>query len=71
MIRSRYDYRRDELADLLAGEPRYRQDQVWEGLYSHGTDPDQWTNVPKALRARVDEPAGGADPRRRIGERRR
>src|SRR5690606_32088290 len=33
--------------------PRYRQDQVWEGMYTHGTDPEEWSNVPKALRARV------------------
>ena len=25
---------RDELAELLAGEPRYRVDQVWQGLYA-------------------------------------
>ncbi|NLD76177.1 MAG: 23S rRNA (adenine(2503)-C(2))-methyltransferase RlmN [Acidimicrobiales bacterium] len=55
MRRSRYDLRREDLAELLAGEPRYRQDQVWEGLYAHGTDPQDWSNVPKALRARVSE----------------
>ena len=30
---TRYGATRDELAELLAGEPRYRVDQVWEGLY--------------------------------------
>src|ERR1700712_5782498 len=55
MARSRYDWTRDELTELLAGEPRYRVDQVWDGLYQHGTEPDQWSNVPKALRARVAE----------------
>ena len=54
-VRSRYDYRRHELAELLDGEPSYRQDQVWQGLYDHGTDPEDWTNVPKALRAKVAE----------------
>lgn len=49
--RSRYDVDRDELAGLMAGQPRYRVDQVWEGLHVHGTDPADWTNVPKALRA--------------------
>ena len=53
--RSRYDWTRDELADLLAGQPRYRVDQVWQGLYEHGTEPDAWTNVPKAVRAQVVE----------------
>jgi 23S rRNA (adenine2503-C2)-methyltransferase len=49
--RSRYDWERDELATLLAGQPRFRVDQVWEGLHAHGTDPADWTNLPKALRA--------------------
>lgn len=53
--RSRYDWDRDALAELLAGEPRYRIDQVWEGLHQHGTDPEDWTTLPKALRARVAE----------------
>jgi 23S rRNA (adenine2503-C2)-methyltransferase len=53
--RSRYDWTRDELADLLDGHPRYRVDQVWEGLYEHGTEPEAWSNVPKALRATVAE----------------
>ncbi|MFN8019748.1 MAG: 23S rRNA (adenine(2503)-C(2))-methyltransferase RlmN, partial [Acidimicrobiales bacterium] len=44
---------RDELAELLADQPRYRIDQVWEGLHDHGTDPEEWTNLPKALRARL------------------
>ncbi len=51
--RSRYDWTRDELADLLSSEPRYRVDQVWQGLYEHGTEPDAWSNVPKAVRAAV------------------
>ncbi|MGI8755224.1 MAG: 23S rRNA (adenine(2503)-C(2))-methyltransferase RlmN [Acidimicrobiales bacterium] len=52
--RSRYDWSRHELADLLAGEPTYRVDQVWEGLHQHGTEPSEWSNLPKALRAKVD-----------------
>lgn len=53
--RSRYDLDRDEVAALLAGQPRFRVDQVWEGLYVHGTDPAGWTNVPKALRAELGD----------------
>lgn len=53
--RTRYDWTRDELAELLDGQPRYRVDQVWEGLYQHGTEPEHWSNVPKALRAQVAE----------------
>ncbi len=51
--RSRYDWTRDELAELLADQPRYRVDQVWQGLYEQGTEPDAWSNVPKAVRAAV------------------
>ena len=28
---------------------------MWEGLHRHGTDPDGWSNLPKALRARLHE----------------
>ena len=62
-MRSRYDWSRDELADLLAGQPRYRVDQVWQGLHQHGTEPEDWTNVPKALRALVaDEMPTALEP---------
>lgn len=44
---------RDELAALLDGEPRYRLDQVWAGLYTHLAAPADITNVPKALRERL------------------
>ncbi|MCB0963768.1 MAG: 23S rRNA (adenine(2503)-C(2))-methyltransferase RlmN [Acidimicrobiales bacterium] len=53
--RTRYDWTRPQLAELLADEPRYRVDQVWQGLHDHGTEPDEWTNLSKALRARVAE----------------
>ena len=49
-----YSPTRDELAELLQGEPRYRLDQVWSGLYEQLAAPDELTNLPKALRARLD-----------------
>jgi len=52
-VPTRYHPDRDALADLLAGEPRYRVDQVWQGLYEQLADPDEITNLPKALRARL------------------
>ncbi|CAN5655913.1 23S rRNA (adenine(2503)-C(2))-methyltransferase RlmN [soil metagenome] len=52
---TRYDLGRDALAEHLGGEPRYRLDQVWDGLYAQLDDPDGWTNVPKALRRRIAE----------------
>ena len=47
---SAYDHTRDELAQLLAREPRYRVDQVWRGLWA-GRTIDEITTIPKALRA--------------------
>ncbi len=52
---TRYDATREQLGEILAGEPRYRIDQVWAGLYEQLADPEQLTSIPKALRARLDE----------------
>ena len=52
---SRYELDRAGFAELLAGEPRYRVDQVWDGLYTHLSEPDEMTTLPKALRARLDQ----------------
>ncbi len=64
---SRYQCSRDELAELLHGEPRYRVDQVWSGLYQQLAEPEEMTNLPKALRGRLAEvlpPALQQDVRR-------
>ena len=53
--RSRYDWTRADIAELLAGQPRYRVDQVWEGLHARGTEPGEWSSLPKALRATLAE----------------
>ena len=50
---TRYHPDRDALAELLAGEPRYRVDQVWQGLYEQLVEPEDITNLPKGLRARL------------------
>jgi 23S rRNA (adenine2503-C2)-methyltransferase len=50
---SLYQPDRDELAGLLTGEPRYRLDQVWSGLYEQLALPAEISNVPKALRQRL------------------
>jgi 23S rRNA (adenine2503-C2)-methyltransferase len=52
---SRYDLSREELGALLAGhgQPRYRVDQVWSGLYERGDDPADLSTLPKDLRARL------------------
>ncbi len=50
-----YDVDRDRLAALLAGEPRYRVEQVWKGLWERGERPSAMTDLPKALRAQLEE----------------
>ena len=52
---SLYTPDRDQLAELLEGEPRYRLDQVWTGLYTQLAEPADISNVPKALRERLAE----------------
>ncbi len=51
----RYDISRSDLVALLDGEPRYRVDQVWEGLHQRGLDPAEMTDLPKALRAQLED----------------
>jgi 23S rRNA (adenine2503-C2)-methyltransferase len=53
VTRTRYDVDRDELAAVLAGEPRYRAEQVWRGLYEQLTPPEELTTLPAALRGRL------------------
>jgi len=52
---STYEVSRVELTTLLAGEPRYRVDQVWHGLYAELARPAEMTTLPVALRARLTE----------------
>jgi 23S rRNA (adenine2503-C2)-methyltransferase len=52
---TRFDLDRAALGDLLDGEPRYRVDQVWSGLYGQLGSMDELTVLPKALRARLDD----------------
>lgn len=53
-MNTRYDVDRATLGVLLDGEPRYRVDQVWDGLYTQLADPGDITNLPIALRDRLD-----------------
>ncbi|MEY2566529.1 MAG: rRNA (adenine2503-C2)-methyltransferase [Actinomycetota bacterium] len=55
---SRHDLDRAALATLLADEPRYRIDQLWDGLYRRALDPEDITELPRSLRTRLAaEPA--------------
>lgn len=53
MISSLYQPTRDEIAGILEGEPRYRLDQLWSGLYTHFQRPADITTLPAALRTRI------------------
>lgn len=55
MAPTRYGIERADLADLLADEPTYRIDQLWSGLYTQLADPEEITNLPRALRARIGD----------------
>ena len=52
---TRYDISREMFAELLEGEPRYRVEQVWKGLYTDLRDPADITNISKRLRSTIDE----------------
>ena len=50
---SLYDLTREEVDDVLEGEPRYRTDQLWDGLYTRAVTVDQLTDLPASLRQRL------------------
>ena len=50
---SRYDLDLGALSTLLVGEPAYRARQVFDGLHQRLLDPEDMTELPKALRAKV------------------
>jgi 23S rRNA (adenine2503-C2)-methyltransferase len=49
-----YDVTPDSLAELLADEPAYRVRQVWDGLHRRALRPGEMTDLPLALRDRLD-----------------
>jgi 23S rRNA (adenine2503-C2)-methyltransferase len=50
----RYGISRADLARVLAGQPAYRVEQVWRGLYDQLLEPDEMTNLPRQLRAELN-----------------
>jgi len=52
-----YDLDRDQFAELCSEEPKYRVDQIWQGLYDGLKHPDEMSNVPKKLRSHLAEHA--------------
>lgn len=41
-------------AEQLGNEPRYRIDQLWQGLYQHGLPPGEISNLPRSLRQKLE-----------------
>ncbi len=52
---TRYDADAVAVAELLADQAAYRARQVWDGLYHRLLDPAEMTDLPMALRRRIDE----------------
>ncbi|MFN2124285.1 MAG: 23S rRNA (adenine(2503)-C(2))-methyltransferase RlmN, partial [Candidatus Promineifilaceae bacterium] len=53
-----YDLEQFELEKLLTelGEPSYRANQIWQGLYKqYWNTPEEFTTLPKSLRAQLDK----------------
>jgi 23S rRNA (adenine2503-C2)-methyltransferase len=50
-----YDLTRQELAELLVDEPRYRVDQVWDGLHTRVQRPEDMTDLPATLRTTLTQ----------------
>ena len=42
---SAYELTRDELTGLLAGEPKYRVDQIWQGIWEQDRFPEDITTI--------------------------
>jgi len=49
-----YDLTREQLAQLLEGEPAYRARQVWDGLHARVLRPGEMTELPAPLRASLE-----------------
>ena len=50
-MKSPYELSRGELAALVPGQPDYRVDQIWRGLWDEALAIEEITTIPKALRA--------------------
>ena len=52
---SLYDLDRSAWGELLHQEPKFRVDQIWNGLYHQGKELGELTSLPKALREQLLE----------------
>lgn len=52
LAKSRFDLTKQEMAELVRGEPSYRVGQLWEAIH-RGLDPEELTSLPRRLRQRL------------------
>lgn len=55
MSASPWDLNKEELAEVLSSEPRYRIDQLWHGLHHEGQPPETISSLPLKLRSKLAE----------------
>ncbi|MEY3339197.1 MAG: ribosomal large subunit methyltransferase, partial [Actinomycetota bacterium] len=54
LVKSRYDASREDIASILGDAPKYRLDQIWQGLYTEFQAPLEITTISKDLRSKLD-----------------
>jgi 23S rRNA (adenine2503-C2)-methyltransferase len=54
-VPSIYQLSQEELASVLSGEPRFRVEQLWRGLWVEALPINEITTIPKSLRASLVE----------------
>lgn len=57
---SLYDLDRAALAAAMTGQPRYRCDQIWDGLYRRAAPLDELTDLPATVRSQLAAAHPGA-----------
>ncbi len=55
MTLTRYGASREDVTQLLDGQPKFRVNQIWHGLYEELRAPEELTALPKDLRATLSD----------------
>jgi 23S rRNA (adenine2503-C2)-methyltransferase len=59
-VASAYDLSREAISGLLAGQPRYRTEQVWRALWERGALAEDMSELPRGLRSALAGALGRA-----------
>ncbi len=54
LVKSRYDASREDIAAIIGDAPKYRLDQIWQGLYTEFQAPLEITTISKEMRTKLD-----------------